>query len=298
MAIGYLGNNGNNFHGEIDEVSVYSNALSAANVATLYRTVGSGITVGNTSPAMPSTPVVIATGGTLDLNGMSQQVVSLADAGPGSAGTVISSTAGYVPSTLTLSPTGGTTTFSGMIAGGGTLGTIKLVMSGSGTQVLAGTNTYTGGTEASSGTLDFARPSAVPSTGVVTFDAGGYVALGRLLGASSPATDATDTATETSATSGTVATALTASEGGAVATGGGASLGGTGSIAGVVPAAAVPEPSTVVLLGVAVVGLLGYARRRRRTSAPHARESFPVPTFLDRPGSAAEAIGRPSCNRK
>ena len=91
---------------------------------------------------------------------------------------------------------------------------------------------------------------------------GGYVVLGALLGASSPATDATETAADTSAS---VATSSTAGAGGAVAGGDGASLGGAGSVVEGVAAAAVPEPSAFVLLGVAAVGLLGYVWRRKRT---------------------------------
>ena len=52
-----------------------------------------------------------------------------------------------------LNTTGGTSTFSGVIAGGSGLGTINLVLSGSGTQVLAGWNTYTGGTTINGGNL-------------------------------------------------------------------------------------------------------------------------------------------------
>ena len=54
-----------------------------------------------------------------------------------------------------MSPTGGTTTFSGSIKGGGALGTISLVKTGAGTQVLAGANTYTGGTTVEQGDLGF-----------------------------------------------------------------------------------------------------------------------------------------------
>ena len=93
-------------------------------------------------------------------------------------------------------------------------------------------------------------------------NAGGYVVLGSSLGPRRLPPEPTETVADTS---GTVATILMASAGCAVATGGGgASLGGTDSMAEAVPVAAVPEPSTFVLLGVAAVGPLGYVRRRRR----------------------------------
>ena len=98
-----------------------------------------------------STPVSIAAGATLDLGGGSQQVSSLSDSAAGSGGSIINS--GSTASTLTLSPSGVSTTFSGTIQGGGTMGSIGLVMSGSGTQVLAGSNTYTGPTTINAGKL-------------------------------------------------------------------------------------------------------------------------------------------------
>ena len=152
----------------------------------------------------------------------------------------------------------GNVTISGTTASGTPM---ALTKSDTGLLVLAGTNTYTGGTTVSSGTLDFSTPAATPSAGIVTVNPGGYVVLGALVGASSPATETTETVTDSSQT---VATTSPASAGGAAATGGGASFGGTGSIAEALPAAAVPEPSTFVLLGVAAVGLLGYVWRRRK----------------------------------
>ena len=53
---------------------------------------------------------------------------------------------------LTLA-TSGSSTFGGQILSGGTNGAISLVMSGTGTQVLAGANTYTGATTVSAGAL-------------------------------------------------------------------------------------------------------------------------------------------------
>ncbi len=152
-------------------------------------------------------------------------------------------------------------TFAGAISGSG-----SVTKTAAGALVLTGTNTYTGGTTVTSGTLDFATPDAMPSTGIVTVPAGCEVALGALSGASSPATDATETAVDAGETGGTVATSSPASAGGAAATGGGVSLGGMDSMAEAGPAAAVPEPSSIILLGVGAAGLLGYIRRRKRTS--------------------------------
>ena len=101
-----------------------------------------------------------------------------------------------LPAILTLSPTGGSTTFSGMIQGGGTLGRLSLVMSGNGTQVLAGgflghgsldvdagtlilsgSDGYSGGTTVESGTLDVMDFDALPGGGSLTVGAGGRLAL-------------------------------------------------------------------------------------------------------------------------
>ena len=62
----------------------------------------------------------------------------------------------------------------------------SLTKTGAGTLVLAGSNTYTGGTTVSEGTLDFAGPDATPTEGIVTVNPGGYVVLGALLRASLP----------------------------------------------------------------------------------------------------------------
>jgi autotransporter-associated beta strand protein len=97
-----------------------------------------------------TTPLAIATDATLDLSGGSQQVASLSDYNMGGGSIINSNSAASV---LTLSGTNGSTTFSGMIQGGGSLGTISLVMSGSGTQVLAGGNSYTGSTTVNGGVL-------------------------------------------------------------------------------------------------------------------------------------------------
>ena len=113
-----------------------------------------GIQIVNTSPNLlpMTTPLSIAANSTFDLNGEGQQVASLSDYSATSTGSLINSNT-TVAAVLTLSASGGATSFSGLIAGGGTLGTVNLVVSGSGTQILAGANTFTGATTISGGTL-------------------------------------------------------------------------------------------------------------------------------------------------
>ena len=122
--------------------------VTADNIQCTAATVAAN----NLLPA--ATALSIASGSTFDLNGASQQVITLGDYTAGvSYGTVQNSNTGAV-STLTLAPISGSTTFTGVIAGGGVLGTVNLTMSGTGTQVLAGANTYTGTTTLSSGELE------------------------------------------------------------------------------------------------------------------------------------------------
>ena len=59
---------------------------------------------------------------------------------------------------------------------GETGGSQSLTLSGDGELILSGTDTYTGGTIISGGTLDFASGSAVP-TGMVTISGNGWLEL-------------------------------------------------------------------------------------------------------------------------
>ena len=123
-------------------------------------------------------------GGTLDLNGFDASVSALT----GSSGAVITSGVS-APSTLTIT-TGTTSAFYGVIQNGA--GVLSLTMAGPGKQLLAGTNTYTGATTISSGTLALASTGSINSSASVTvapgavFDvapAGGFtVGAGKTLG--------------------------------------------------------------------------------------------------------------------
>ena len=82
------------------------------------------------------------------------------------------------PSTLTLSPTG-TSTFGGTIQGGGALGTLALAINGSGTQVLTGVNTYTGGTQINAGILNINGDAALGDvSSTLTFTGSGTLQAG------------------------------------------------------------------------------------------------------------------------
>ena len=117
-----------------------------------------GVGNGNLSGLPASTALKISASAVFDLGGANQMVASLAD---GTGGGSVIDSAPTLASILTLSPTGSSTTFSGAILGGGTLGAIELVLSGSGTEVLSGTNTYTGGTLVAAGTLILTNNEAV-----------------------------------------------------------------------------------------------------------------------------------------
>ncbi|MGA2256522.1 MAG: autotransporter-associated beta strand repeat-containing protein, partial [Thermoguttaceae bacterium] len=198
--------------------------------------------VGANGSVLPtSTALTIAANATLDLGGVQQQVASLSDYTPGSGGSIVNSATSA--SVLTLSPTGGSTTFSGTIIGGGTLGAISLVMSGSGTQLLAGSMIGPGSLTANSGTLIL--------SGSNTY-AGGTTVEGGTLAI-------------TTGNALPVNGSLTIGAGGMfifdpMATA--APFASTG-----VSVSAVPEPSTLALLGAVAIGLLTCARRRRKPTA-------------------------------
>ncbi len=152
-------------------------------------------TAGGTNVLPATTRLSVASGGTLDLCGNSQQVASLSDGTTsGGGGSIINSNT--AASVMMLTPTGGSTTFSGMIRGGGPSGAISLVMNGSGVQVLSGTNTYTGPTTIYQGELlvngSLVSPVTVNSGGMLggtgslasaTVNSGGHLAPGNAPGA-------------------------------------------------------------------------------------------------------------------
>jgi fibronectin-binding autotransporter adhesin len=114
--------------------------------------------------------------GTLDLNGNDQAIGGLASTAGSNATASSNTVTSVAPATLTVALASGTAAFgdgttqnSGLITGA-----VSLVKSGAGVQVLGGTNTYTGTTLVSGGTLMIEGVQA--GTGLVT------VAFGAALG--------------------------------------------------------------------------------------------------------------------
>ena len=136
---------GTQYNGDIAEVIFFNSALTPSArqaVETYLFAKWNGI--------LPSGGAVsIAAGATLDLNGVSQTIASLADIG-GAAGTVTNNSP-VKPAKLTVNSPSGTATFSGVIQDG--TSATGFVKAGAFTQILAGANTQTGGTFINAGTL-------------------------------------------------------------------------------------------------------------------------------------------------
>ncbi len=110
------------------------------------------------------TEVTIRTG-VLDLNGNNQLIGSLNNVSTGSGGG--SSTVKLGTATLSIGD-GTNSSYPYAIGGAG-----SLVLVGSGTVSLSGTNTYTGGTTVSAGNLVLGSPASIPATGKILIQSGG-----------------------------------------------------------------------------------------------------------------------------
>ncbi len=134
------------------------------------------------SGASLGTGPLTVSAGTVDLGGNSQAVTNL----NGAAGTITSSGVGAI--TLTVSPSA-PSAFGGLLQNGS--GTLSLAMNGPGLLTLSGSNTYSGGTVLSAGTLDITNAASLGSSGgrltigPATLEVSGIVASARNLTLSS-----------------------------------------------------------------------------------------------------------------
>lgn len=122
-----------NFNGLLDNVQVYNQALTAAQITALYQ--GQSM-----SPLPTTTMVTIASGATFDLNGLTQQIASLS----GALGATVALGAGQL-----IINSSASTQFSGVISGAGG----SLVKDGTDAFTVTGSSTYSGGTTIRGGTL-------------------------------------------------------------------------------------------------------------------------------------------------
>ena len=157
-------------------------------------------------------------------------------------------------------------------------------MAGPSVLTLSGTDTYTGGTSVTGGTLDFSSSSALPTTGILNVSRPGTVNLVSLLSGYVPGVVSEDVPADGAAAAAAAAAdsgdsdATTAMLGGAPALSQGDAGSAVGNLAvgdptapagaGLIPAGAVggpapvPEPGTLVLLLVGAIALAFAAWRR------------------------------------
>ncbi len=165
------------FNGEMSDVGIYSTALTAQQIQSLY--LGSG-----GSNALPSTTALIVnSGATFDLDGNNQTVASLSDGTLG-GGTITNN--GSQTSVLTVANSGNTT-FSGLLSDG-PASKLSLTMAGPGTLSLFAANTFSGTTTINQGAIRLGNVLALQNSTVDIqlangLDLGGFNAtLGALGG--------------------------------------------------------------------------------------------------------------------
>ena len=145
-----------------NSATVSGNIVDGTGTGSLTKT-GSGMLVLAGSNTYNGTTTVSS--GTLQIGSAAAFTVTAPVIG-GLSGSSNLSAAGVT--TLTLNPAAGVVAnYSGAITGG-----TNLTMSGSGTQIFSGTNTYTGTTILSNGTLKLGSPGGLPATTNLTVNSG------------------------------------------------------------------------------------------------------------------------------
>jgi autotransporter-associated beta strand protein len=187
--------------------SNYSGGSFVTGAGTVQLATASGLGTG---------PLTV-TNGAVDLAGLSPTIGGLS----GGSGGLIANLSGATNSTLTVSQSG-SSLFGGTLADGPT-NTLALALTGGGELVLAGTDTYSGGTTVEAGTLAIASNTALPDGSSLIVGAGGTFLF------------------DPSAAFAPASASAVSPQG----------------------AAAVPEPAAgALLVAAAMAGLIGWRRRR------------------------------------
>ncbi len=159
--------------------TVTLNSQSTYSGATTFNMDSGGVVKLGTNNALPTgTNVTVGAasgfGGNLDLNGVSQQVSSLASVS-GAVGGIRNNASG---TTSTLTVSGTTSTSFGLVIADHTSGTgkIALVKDGTSTLTLSAANAYSGGTTINGGTLVATGAGSATGSGSVSVNNGGTLA--------------------------------------------------------------------------------------------------------------------------
>lgn len=173
LAVVSLSNTANDFSGNLSLNGYVAGTASQAN-----RPLTVTLAANQVIPDGSGKGNVIINGGssnfsTLDLNGKSETINGLMGGANPNQAIVTNSVAGS--SVLTVGGGDATATFAGRIQDGGAGKTLALIKTGLGTQVIAGTNTYSGNTTVSAGTLSLSSPNASNQSSTVTLATTGAV---------------------------------------------------------------------------------------------------------------------------
>lgn len=158
------------------------NAANTAFAGNLSINAGT-VKLGTANALNVNNTVAVASGAKLDLNNNSNTIAGLTGAGT-------ATNSGATAKVLTMGGSGAYS-FSGSITDGSTAGNMSLVKTGSGTQTLSGTSTFSGGVGLSQGTLVFGNADALGmgtlALGGGTLKAGGAYTLTNSITVSSTA---------------------------------------------------------------------------------------------------------------
>ena len=131
---------------------------------------GAALVFANSTTGLSANSAFVVNGGTLNLNGFSNTIGSLAGL---AAGKILNTNGSSAAATLTTGGNNSSTTYAGTMNDGNAA--LALVKVGTGTMVLAGANGYTGGTTISGGTIEVTNANSVgATTGVVTLSGGTF----------------------------------------------------------------------------------------------------------------------------
>jgi autotransporter-associated beta strand protein len=237
--------------------------LSGANIYTGPTTITAGkLLLSGGDNRLPTTTSVVLTntnGAILDLNGQNQTIASLSGGGANGGNVTLGGGTLTLDSTLNGSPD---SIYSGVISG--TCG--KLTKLGPNMLTLSGANTYNGTTTISSGTLALAGKGQISATSQIvnnaTFLIVDNIASHTLGAITGTGTTQLNDGAQLTATS-VVQDILTIGSGATFTI---QPIPG-GPMALSENLTSVPEASTLILLGIGVVGLLGYIWRQRKHRA-------------------------------